>query len=205
MEWRQFAIASRVSPGNVDRFLLQHADVPDSVKNLIKKELESQGQSLPPTEVVQLPERPVSSDPSGGQPAIDQGVTAPVAGEVTMLDAKARLEEIKKEAFDQEERTQEETADQTTREQQENAQTEIIAQTAEKKEVPTTAGTQNTAQGMASRAMMFGYQPSKTVASNLTELSEKGDVRSAKTWQAVMLRRLMEMWGSITSLFSQQN
>ena len=47
-----------------------------------------------------------------------------------------------------------------------------------------------------------GYSPSPEIAQNSEKIASKGDVNESKTWQAVLIERLEQIWGDIRGLFS---
>lgn len=212
VELRQQAIAEGIALSKIDQYLLDRGDVAEGVKELIRKEMEDSATVERQVEVV-----PGISQPD--QEAAPVSEKAPpkteVAGEVNMLDAKQQIEQIKRETAESRTPASAETVPVPTPEvvapvekqpeiRPEQMKEQQIRQTAEKKEVPTTAGTQDTTTGMAVRTSlgMDGYAPSQDVASSAQEIAEKGPVNESKTWQASLLQRFLEMWGSFKALFT---
>lgn len=213
-EWRQIAIAEGIAPTKVDRYLLDREDVPEEVKEFIRRTLDAE--STDPAGAVR--ETPVSREVSAG-PAPAESVpaqtkqaseAAQLSGEVGMLNAKSEIQQIKEEVIQKSEKELD-AGMRTEQAEKASVKPEVDhktkAQSAEGKEQPTTMGTQNTAGGVATRMSlgMSGYPPSQQVATNAKEIAEKGPVNDSKTWQAMVLQRFLEIWGSFKGLFVEQN
>jgi hypothetical protein len=218
-EWRQIAIAEGIAPTKVDRYLLDRDDVPEDVKEFIRKVLDAEGISGAEVPGGAVRETPVSQDfapatagvgsiPAPAKPKESSGEE--LAGEVGMLNAKSEIQQIKEDII---QKSEQEMATETQVEQGEKPSVEPESQqiakkqTAEGKEQTTTMGTQDTAGGVATRMSlgMSGYAPSQQVASNAKDIAEKGPVNDSKTWQAMVLQRFLEIWGSFKGLFAEQN
>ncbi|MBN2100991.1 hypothetical protein JW710_03845 [Candidatus Dojkabacteria bacterium] len=186
VEFRKRALEEGVPPAKIDEYLLNNKDVPIAVKQLIRKET---------GEVAATEVSPVSDV----SPAAVEKSGAKIEGsvDVGVLSAKERMAKIKEE-FGTVEKAPEAAVEGP------ESRPERAAQTAEGKEQTTTSATADYTQGVATRASLgvTGYAPSQQVAENAFSIAEKGDVKAAKTWQAALLQRLWEMWGTFKGLFT---
>ena len=190
-EWRQRALMSNVVPNQIDAYLLSRPEVPEAVKALIRSQQEQRATTEQAMPAVSAP--PLES----GRP-----VESGIAGQVNVLDTKQQMEQIKREAFIEQGAVQPQKTEQPV-----EVRAAMQMQTAEKKELTTTQGTLSTDTGMAVRASLgiSGYPPSQQIAANATEIAEKGNVNDAKTWQAILLQRFLEVWGSFKGLFTTES
>ncbi len=147
--------------------------------------------------------------PKEGQVVQSSGVPVEVSkelsGEVSMLDSKSQIEQIKGEVLTDQDRAEMAATKDGGLEAGEQQIQEVQAQTSEQKELTATQGTHDTGTGVTGRTSLGvqGYVPSQEVANNADQIAEKGSVQDAKTWQAVLLQRFMQIWGSFKGLFSE--
>lgn len=198
VEYRQIAVAEGIPLSEIDQYLLERSDVPDSVKNLIRKDADQgavqqeQSSSTSSAESVGLP--PSSTEIDRDIEASEKPDKPEIKGDVDILDVEQQMKRIKQEYGESRMGTETENLG-------------SIEQTAEKKEYTTTQGTQNTSSGVQKRltlddsAGVIGYRPSPEIANRAQDISSSGDVGEAKTWQATILQRLWEMWGSLKDVF----
>ncbi len=195
MELRKYAIEQGVPPSQVDSYLLEQGWVSQEVKSLINSAAQEQqspkqaeaplqtGSELPPQQETGVVSTEQGREQIKGSVEVDD-----------LTDSRNEMERIKKEIGEQESKI--------SREDKEYAET--VGQTSEQKENTTTSGTQNTDDGLQKRldTGVQGYSVSQEVTNNHEEIASKGDVKAAKTWQAALVERLLEMWNSIGKLVS---
>lgn len=56
--------------------------------------------------------------------------------------------------------------------------------------------------GIKTSFKLDGYQPSAQIVSNSKSIAFHGDIKKAETWQALLVQRLQEIWGSIQKFFA---
>ncbi len=101
------------------------------------------------------------------------------------IDIEAEMKKVKKEISEDGEKEKDVKVDSSDEERE----------TVEQKQ-------KHTPVGIRSKVKVDGYPPSTVIAQNARSISRKGDVRESKTWQALLIERLEEIWGDIQSLFS---
>ncbi len=209
-EWRQIALASDIAPGKIDHYLLDRADVPEEVKALLREKMSSAG-ALPseaadshPLEVGEGAEVLRGGDKKTDARMMD--TESGMSGEIGMLDAKSQIEKIKAEVLKSEAEGNEVSENTAHSEEQVevNSEAGTIGQTVEKKEATASDGTQNSIGDISGKGavQIAGYSPSSTIADNAETIATKGNVQDSRTWQAMLLQRFLEIWGSFKGLFS---
>jgi hypothetical protein len=211
-EWRQVAIAEGIAPTKVDRYLLTRADVPDDVKSLIQKhisaeqrDVEGAGPGVRASETVSAGE-PLSPRTEVSSIPASMPVEQPkaVSGEIDMLNARSEIESIKRDVIG--------PSEAEMGPEIEEAEEMLPASSPEDSDVFTEDDASAAARerqyveaGPSGRVPIgiSGYSPSKDVADNAQEIADKGPISDAKTWQAMLLQRFLEIWGSFKGIFSQ--
>lgn len=221
LELRKKAVEQGIPLSQIDKYLLEQDWVAVAVKQLIRDSVPSLGKVAAPSvveaagvgvEKVGVHE-PVVHAGKTGVVVQSEGIKGTVKIE-GVLDAKQKMEEIRKEFGPGEV----EVAGQTTEAAGRPAEIAEMAietdglnevkvqeqgiQTAEQKEQMSTDAVQETASGVAKRLEMSvqGYMPSKAVIANATHLAAQGDVKEAKTWQGALVQRIHEMWSHLKGL-----
>ncbi len=190
------AIDQGVSISDVNQFILREwgGFISEELKSLMLHQENRRG----PVPNASLEGRPdvAPSFTEAQKPSVEKPIEQKPAiqGQVEILDVKERMKKIQSEIG--------------SISKEDASKAEIIKQTAEKKEQTTTQGTQSTDAGATSRIAldnqhMYGYEPSQEIASQMEEIAEHGEVSDSKTWQAMLMQRLSQMWGGIQKLFSQ--
>jgi hypothetical protein len=202
-EWRQRALSEGIAPQAIDRHILSLPEVPDSTKDLIRKQFEAAKvqEDTFPTDLPRQGEIPSRGGVNAGG--------AEITGGVNVLDTRAQMQQMLKDA--QTPQVQEGLpvpGSGAGPEKQADVPVEVPPtnqmQTVEQKELTTSQGTLTTDAGLSRLPPlgMSGYPPSKNVAEHAAEIAEKGPVDDAKTWQAMLLQRFLALWGSMVGLFS---
>ncbi|MBN1618985.1 hypothetical protein JW887_06645 [Candidatus Dojkabacteria bacterium] len=225
-EWRLIAIAEGIPPQNVDENLIKRIEVPESVKQLIRSSMgqnEAASNNVSPRSSGESFSEPSNVNQSSHQESFNENSYIqqnPESGvgnranvemsdsvDVSNLDVKAKMDQIRESmnvgATPEYQEPGQNFVDQKPEQQP------VQTQTAEQKELTTTQGLGNTTQGVSKIASMidddvYGYQPDATVAQKAEEISNEEPVEQSKTWQALALKRIYEMWGSFKNLFGQQ-
>lgn len=198
------ALEEGIPPARINEYLLEQDWVPEEIKKLLRAEIDAIAAGRPSPEAQGLPaaEQPVTpASPAEVTPEAPQEIKGSV--DVGVLDAKEQMKQIKEKYGEAPVEARQEILEKESGEAVEEP-AERISQTAENKEQTTTSGTQDTTAGVATRASLgvTGYVFSQQLAANSDDIAEHGNVRESRTWQAAVMRRLREMWGSIREFFS---
>lgn len=78
----------------------------------------------------------------------------------------------------------------------------IKSQTAEEEKQDVEQKTVGESQILRPNIKIDGYNLSSVVSQNSKNISLKGDVHESKTWQAMLIERIEEIWGDVRGLFS---
>jgi len=209
-EWRQVAIAEGIAPTKVDQYLLTRADVPEDIKSFIHKHISAEQRDIEGTASgVRTSEAIFSAEPSPTDSELSSP-TSPsseqpkgLSGEIDMLDAHSEIQSIKREIIQPSEAGMEAEREKTQ---------ELLPVTKPEEEIPVeddafadSREQQYVEIGTSGRVPIgiSGYAPSKDVADKAEEIAEKGPICDSKTWQAMLLQRFLEIWGSFKGIFSQ--
>jgi hypothetical protein len=88
---------------------------------------------------------------------------------------------------------------------QEGEQINIEKKSTAKEELEAVENKQTyTPKGMSGVQKVDGYTPSNNVVKNASVIASKGSINDSKTWQAVLIERLEEMWGNIQNLMGSK-
>lgn len=201
-EWRQKILAQGIVPSAIDRYLLTLQEVPESVKLVIREQHKAaQNQEL-------LSASAQAQVQGTLIPGAESASGAEIFGQVNVFDTKKQIEQIKKEANISQSTEQPPVLEGIAAEKkQTEIPVEVQMQPSENKDLPSTPGTLAADAGMAVRTSLgvSGYPPSGEIAANASAIAEKGPVTDAKTWQALLLQRFLELWGSFVGLFSTES
>lgn len=210
-EWRQVAIAEGIAPAKVDMYLLTRSDVPEDIKAFIQEHISAEQRDTDETASgvvateTELTEESLSSRSGLSKVISPASAEQPkvVSGEVDMLNARSEIESIKRDVIEPSEAEMKAERGKTQ---------ELLPATKPEEEIPkeddvsTAAGERKYVEIGPSGRMpigISGYAPSKDVADTAEEIAEKGPVSDAKTWQAMLLQRFLEIWGSFKGIFPQ--
>lgn len=211
-EWRQVAIAEGIAPTKVDQYLLTRSDVPEDIKAFIHKYISAEQRDIDGTASgvvateTKLTEESLS--PQSGLSKVISPVSTEqpkvVSGEVDMLNARSEIESIKRDVIEPSEAEMQAEEEKNIQELRPSIKPE--EEVSMDDNVSTVAGDRQYEEvELLGRVPIgiSGYAPSKDIADNAAEIAEKGPISDAKTWQAMLLQRFLQIWGSFRGIFSQ--
>jgi hypothetical protein len=211
-ELRKYAIEQGVAPAQVDAYLLRQQWVSREVKQLIEtpaNQSEGQAGAESSSEGPHAAEKIPAGQQSNSEfvDSSTEKTGRQLEGSVELFNSKQEMERIKQEMSQEDRDTVENLKNRegaSDRELTPNAE-----QTAEQKEQTSTSASQDNAAGVQKRLEIEkhvdGYSVSQQVVANREEIASSGDVSSARTWQAALMERLVNMWDSLNNMVTSQN